>query len=253
VRPATDEGWTAEVPARLRRRDPRIWQMTHVAAARALARSPAAPRSIVSATALGALDETQAFLDALFRTGLGSPRNFMASVHNSMAGKLAIELKILGPNLTLCDGVNSLASALTAAAMLDAAAFPSLVVLSDEKTAFLRNLAPYLPASCGFLADAGWDEGAAAFVVGPDAQSRGPLLRAAGPAPVGGRSPAQACSALAQSLGAASCGAAEIDGASDSFVRPGFLLYDFVARGVSGRIPTCDPRSGSVAIIDLCV
>ena len=85
---------TDEVPASLKRRDPRIWQMAYVATHRAIESSPLKPRSIVVATALGALDETKNFLDGVFSDGLGSPRNFIASVHNSMAGKIAQEFKI---------------------------------------------------------------------------------------------------------------------------------------------------------------
>lgn len=183
--PGRDKSWQDGVPASVRRRDPRIWQLAYAAAARALTVSPRAPVSIVTATALGALDETRSCLEGLFATGLGSPRSFIASVHNSMAGKLAIELKITGVNLTLCDGPNSLASALVCCSLLDQCDLPALVVAADERIELLERLAPHLPG-CGALGSGSWEEGAAAFVVGcdegfPSVEAYGPRVCAAAP------------------------------------------------------------------------
>jgi len=125
VLPLQEPSWSDEVPASLKRRDPRIWQMAYVASLRVMTNLPVKPNAIMVATALGALDETKNFLDGVFTDGLGSPRNFIASVHNSMAGKLAQEFKVAGPNLTLCDGHNSLASAIGACALLQSGDFPA--------------------------------------------------------------------------------------------------------------------------------
>ena len=118
VEPDADPSWSASLPAAIKRRDPRIWQMAYAAAHRVVSNGTAVPASIVCATALGALDETRNYLDGVFKDGFGSPRHFIASVHNSMAGKLALEFKIAGPNLTVCEGQNSFASALAAASLL---------------------------------------------------------------------------------------------------------------------------------------
>ena len=171
VHTATDPLWAGAVPTANRRRDPRIWQMAHVAVARLFATTAIRPASIISATALGALDETKNYLDGIFAENLGSPRNFIASVHNSMAGKLAIDFAITGPNLTVCDGPNSLASALAAAALLDPCDFPLLVVAVDEQIELLLRLAPYCAPQCQSLLVSNVYEGAAAFLLTTDSGS----------------------------------------------------------------------------------
>jgi len=58
--------------------------------------------AIYSATALGCLEDTERFLDEITgpSTSLRSPLPFMRSTHNTMAGQLALLLKVHGPNIT---------------------------------------------------------------------------------------------------------------------------------------------------------
>lgn len=164
VDPAVNDGWDRDLPAKMKRRNPRIWQMAYAAAARAIADSARPPRSVLTATALGALDETRAFLDGVFKDGLGSPRSFIASVHNSMAGMLGIEFCIDGPNITFVDGHNSLAGALSSLPLYDSEAFPMLVVTVDERTELLDALTDTVSSICRpYLTE--WSDGAVAVVV----------------------------------------------------------------------------------------
>lgn len=165
INPSIDPQWNMALPAAIKRRDPRIWQLAYAATARLFETTALRPRSIMLATALGALDETRAFLDGVFLDGFGSPRNFIASVHNSMAGKLALEFKIDGPNLTFCDGPNSLASALCGLSVLDNSAFPSLILIADETIPLLTQLIPHLSNACAHLFSADAQEGAVALLV----------------------------------------------------------------------------------------
>lgn len=58
--------------------------------------------AIFAATALGCLEDTECFLDEITgpSTSLRSPLPFMRSTHNTMAGQLALLLKVHGPNIT---------------------------------------------------------------------------------------------------------------------------------------------------------
>jgi hypothetical protein len=200
--PAEDAGWQAEVPAHVKRRDPRIWQLAYVAAARLLGAAARKPRSLCVGTALGALDETKSFLDGVFKDGFGSPRNFIASVHNSMAGKLALEFSIDGPNLTLCDGQNSFASALASAAILPPDAFPCLVAAVDESIPLLRDLAPHLSSDCASSLPGPADEGAVALLVSKDPTDAVAAIRAVGPRILAGQTPEECAAGCARLLGA---------------------------------------------------
>jgi hypothetical protein len=174
--------------------------------ARLLKNAPEQPRSMAVGTALGALDETKNFLDGIFKDGFGSPKNFIASVHNSMAGKLALEFKIDGPNLTLCDGHNSFASALASCALFPSSAFPCLVVAVDESIPLVNELAPHLSPVCGaHLSDSG-QEAAVALLLDRRVIPELPSVRAIGPVALAGKEPAALSSELAARLhnGAAS-------------------------------------------------
>ena len=148
VRPALDPEWEELFPKALRARTPRIWRMARVAVDTIVSDGTARPKSLISATALGALDETKSYFDGLFNDGFGSPRNFIASVHNSMAGKIALDFKISGPNLTVCDGHNSFASAIVTASILSKIDFPALVLVIDEKIRLLDDIIPNLSGIC---------------------------------------------------------------------------------------------------------
>lgn len=256
VVPASDSAWQAEIPAHLKRRDPRIWHMAYVAVARLLKDAAEPPRSMAVGTALGALDETKNFLDGIFKDGFGSPKNFIASVHNSMAGKLALEFKIDGPNLTLCDGQNSFASAVASCAMFPSSAFPCLVVAVDESVPLVNELVSHLsPACAAYLADS-TREAAIALLLDRRALPQQPAIRAIGPVPLGSREPG----ALAQSLAARF----EDNDTSPlviplescrSFVSAPLLVHERLAAGQAGRfiVPSFSPSSKACAAVEICL
>jgi hypothetical protein len=165
VMPHKDASWASGIPPLMKRRDPRIWQMAYTAALHAIETSGVKPASVIVSTALGALDETKNFLDGIYTDGFGSPRSFIASVHNSMGGKLALELKINGPNLTFCDGCNSFASAIATCEILEPEDFPVLAVEVDENIEILDRIIPSLSDSCSLALSENRREGAVALVL----------------------------------------------------------------------------------------
>ncbi len=181
--PDENENWKDDLPKPLKRRTPRIWQLSYAAAQKAMELCDEPPTAIVCATALGALNETITFLDNLDETGYGSPRQFIASVHNSMAGKLASELNITGPNLTLCDSHNSFASAIISAALLGEKRV--LLVVVDEHLELLQKVYENCSNSDDFTS--GPLEGAVAFVLTTEIVDNKPLLDATAPKPVSDR------------------------------------------------------------------
>lgn len=253
VVPSTEPDWNAGISPGDKRRSPRIWQMASVAVARALDGLNTAPRSLVSATALGALDETRLFLEKVFTEGLGSPRNFIASVHNSMAGKLALDHNIQGPNLTLCDGQNSLAAALVAADLLTPEDFPTVVVAVDESIPLLEDLLPYFAPQCRAGLRDGWEDAAVALVLSPQASDAQGTVSAVGPVP-GGEDPAARIEQLAATLGS-DVQAMDLSETSSSFVQPAMSVCQLLTAGDGGRfaVPCHAPTTGAVAIIDVCV
>lgn len=199
--PATDATWENRVPAAMKRRDPRIWKMAYAASSQALSNTCFKPRSLCVATALGALDETKSFLDGVFSDGFGSPRNFIASVHNSMAGKLAMEFSIDGPNLTLCDGPNSLASAIAAAALITADSLPCLVVAVNESIPLLRDLAPFVPKECALGSESIAHEGAVALLLDNPQPDKSASIRALASTPIGAQTPEDCAGECARKFG----------------------------------------------------
>jgi hypothetical protein len=254
VRPEIDAGWSDELSAAQKRRDPRIWQMAQVAASRLLKSTEERPRSIISATTLGALDETRQFLEKVFTTGFGSPRNFIASVHNSMAGKLALELKVAGPNLTFCDGPNSLASALVAASLLSAECFPCLVMAIDEKIELLRRLIPHLSGECRLFLNDPWEEAAVAILITDAVRDARPRVRALGPVSYSRKSPNECFERLAHDLNVDPQHCVSPFSGPNSCVYPGILLHEFEARRNAGMLAvgTFSPSAKSAAMIQIC-
>jgi hypothetical protein len=212
------------------RRDPRIWQIAFAAAIQAINSSVVKPRSIICATALGALDETAGFLDGVFKDGFGSPRHFIASVHNSMAGRIALELKIDGPNLTICDGQNSFASAIVSAGLIQDADFPALILCVDENTNLLNTVVPHLSSLCREYLSQDCPEASVAFIIDrsgiPDVL---PVLFAAGPQPAAGRTPQETLSFIIKENNLENALMAGFPQSSCSFTAPpaaAFGLYD---------------------------
>jgi hypothetical protein len=255
VQPRLEEGWDAGLSAADKRRSPRIWRMASVAAQRTLAASVVVPRSLVAATALGALDETRAFLDRLYSEGLGSPRNFIASVHNSMAGKLAQELTIRGPNLTICDGQNSFAAALVAADLLSDDDLPVLVIAVDENVELLSRLVPNFSEECRAFLHTEWTDGAAGFLLSREAADDAPRLRAAGPSPTDREGAEQTCAALLPPPEDRSPTFVPLAQCSTSFLGPPMTVHELACGQSSGCwvVPSFAPSSQAAAVVELCV
>jgi 3-oxoacyl-[acyl-carrier-protein] synthase-1/3-oxoacyl-[acyl-carrier-protein] synthase II len=86
-------------------------------------------------TALGALSETHSFLNKLYASNefYTSPIDFVGSVHNAPAGKVAMKENIQGANVTMSGGDASFEQALTAARYLTTESQqPFLVGGADE-------------------------------------------------------------------------------------------------------------------------
>lgn len=164
-KPENDLHWRDSLPPAIKRKDPRIWQIGYTVTKRILERTQIVPKSIIVGTALGALDETCNFLNTIFIDGFASPRNFIASVHNSTAGKIALDFKISGPNLTFCDGPNTLVSCFKNVSFLNDDCFPALVLFIDEKIELFHKLKPFLSQSCSEKFISNWDEVCVAFLV----------------------------------------------------------------------------------------
>lgn len=176
----------------------RILQIAYVAALRIIQNlSPEQlPNSVVVATAFGALDETKNFLDGVYSDGFGSPRNFITSVHNSIAGKVALEFKIKGPNITICDGQNSLASAIGAVDLLLPENFPVLLLCIDERIELLDTIVDSFNRSGKNCGTSSWKDGCVGFLIGESELSGKYNIRASGPVPANATDDYQDISAL---------------------------------------------------------
>jgi len=255
VIPSADNSWVNEIPGAMKRRDPRLWHIAYVAAVRAVTQSSKKPASVAMATALGALDETKNFLDGIFADGFGSPRNFIASVHNSMAGKIALELKIPGPNLTFCDGCNSFASAVAACELLKAEDFPVLVIAADENIELLGRLIPYLSLSCRNAWRTPAQEGAIAFVVDQDPNAAGWKIRSTGPLFIGNENADTACREMTQTpVGAMPPSVILPSECRGSPIAAAALAHQLVTNNTAGSyaIGSFSPSSKSIALVTVC-
>ena len=252
--PGADNAWQDELPAHIKRRDPRIWTMAYAATARLLKTISEKPRSVCVGTGLGALDETKNFLDGLFKDGFGSPRNFIASVHNSMAGKLALEFSIDGPNLTMCDGQNSLASAIALCGLLPDNAFPCLVVAVDEAIPLLQELAPHLSIDCQTRTAGMGEEGAVALLLDRNSPSGLPAIRAVAPTPVGPHTPEACAAVLAESFGARAATVRPL-GDCRSFLSAALQVHATLGSARPGTfiVPSYSPSSMACAAIEVTV
>ena len=102
------------------------------------------PDAIITATALGCLENSEALLNQLKEEGevMLKPTYFMQSTHNTIGSNIAIRLKCHGYNVTYTHGDKSLEWALRDARMLIASgkARSVLVGLHDETTPLYRSL-----------------------------------------------------------------------------------------------------------------
>lgn len=253
VTPHSDDEWINEIPAAMKRRSPRIWRMAHVAVSRLLSDYPATPNSIAAATALGALDETVNFLNGSFTDGFGSPRNFIASVHNSMAGNLAMSFKIKGPNLTICDSQNSLASAIISAGFLKKEDFPLLLVAVDERTELLNELHPHFSAECKERISFDWTEGAIAMIIDLKKSTDNLTLSAEGPMPLNNLPVDKFIESISSAFNKDGYQLHDYKKASNSFIAPALELMNIFSENNYGKciIPSYSPTSHSVSFIKI--
>ena len=102
------------------------------------------PDAIITATAMGCLENSEALLNQLKEEGevMLKPTHFMQSTHNTIGSNIAIRLKCHGYNVTYTHGDKSLEWALRDARMLIAngKARSVLVGLHDETTPLYRSL-----------------------------------------------------------------------------------------------------------------
>lgn len=237
----------------MKRRDARIWRMAYAAAAGVVADDGTCqPRAVIAGTALGALEETRLFLDGVFTDGLGSPRNFIASVHNSIAGKLALEFKIGGPNLTICDSHNSFASALIAADLLNDVDFPVLLCIVDERLPLLDDLQPYFTRRCRSFCIDQWEEAAVAFLITNAPSAGDAAMRAFGPVLTERHDPESICRKLTEANVPGFTGEFHFNGSSTSFVQPAITAVNVLKQGNGPAvIGSFSPTSGAAAIVEI--
>ena len=101
------------------------------------------PGAVFFGTGWGALSETHDFLKALYETNerFSSPTDFMGSVHNATAGRIAIKFNARGPNITTTGGDYSFEQALMSAHLLTTEKnTPLLVMGADEFHPVLSEL-----------------------------------------------------------------------------------------------------------------
>jgi hypothetical protein len=253
VLPGEDSSWNATIPPAMKRKDPRIWQLAYIATLRAIGESGIQCKSVISGTALGALDETKNFLDGIYGEGFGSPRNFIASVHNSMAGKLALDFKIDGPNLTVCDGHNSAASSLAIASLLEDHDFPALLLLIDENITFFETIGEHISTECKPYISKGWKEAAVALIIDKKLDSSSPMVRGFGPVLTGDAAPEVRCKSIAEeSIGDLSGCDILFTESTSSFVQPAIELYNCYAAKCSKHkvVGSCSPVGNATAVME---
>jgi 3-oxoacyl-[acyl-carrier-protein] synthase-1/3-oxoacyl-[acyl-carrier-protein] synthase II len=168
-----------DLPRRSLRRLKRISRLTLALAAAARADGGEHdPDKVFYGTGWGALSETHDFLDKLFASGeeFSSPTDFVGSVHNAVAGQVAIRYKAMGANVTATGGDASFEQALLLASLLLSRSDrrPSLLIGSDEAQPTLTPLFDPSSARAPDLSDGG-----GALLVRPlgaDSGTAGPTL-----------------------------------------------------------------------------
>ena len=93
------------------------------------------PGSVFFGTGWGGLSETHDFLEALYETDerFSSPTDFMGSVHNATAGRIAVKYSAKGPNITTTGGDYSFEQALMSAHLMTTETDkPVLIMGADE-------------------------------------------------------------------------------------------------------------------------
>ncbi|MCB2187985.1 MAG: beta-ketoacyl-[acyl-carrier-protein] synthase family protein [Deltaproteobacteria bacterium] len=152
------------------RRTKRTSQMALALATAAVAPGLPRPQAVYHATVLGSQSETQDFLQDLLASGErhASPIDFMGSVHNAPAGRVAMHLAAPGPNLTLTGLDTAFEEAILAACLTSRGQEAPCLVLGAEE--FHPRLTPLWHPG----AAAGQPlEGGAAFLARPGTTPRG--------------------------------------------------------------------------------
>ncbi|MBM4355221.1 MAG: 3-oxoacyl-ACP synthase [Deltaproteobacteria bacterium] len=151
-----EEVVTRELPARSLRRMKRLPRLTLALADAAIKAGGRPVSGVYLGTGWGPLSETWEFLDKLFGSNLefSSPTDFVGSVHNAVAGQVAIWHKATGPNITATSGDVSFEQALLAAQLtMPCDGSASCLLAADEAHARLSPL--FDPSATAGLADGG--------------------------------------------------------------------------------------------------
>jgi len=150
---------TRGLPPRALRRMQRMPRITLALASAAVAQGgeDAQLRSVFLGTGWGCLSETHRFLDKLFKTEekFASPTDFVGSVHNAVAGQVAIRFGATGANVTTTGGDFSFEHALFMAGLLSAPGELALVLGADEAHPELTAVFDTSAALAGSLSDGG--------------------------------------------------------------------------------------------------
>ncbi len=196
-------------------------------------------------TGWGPLGETHAFLDRLFASAqrLSSPTDFVGSVHNAPAGRLAIRHRARGPSATATGGDVSFEQALWMTGLL-LGERPGLLLAADEHHPGLGPL--FEPAAAGAAAA----DGGGAFLL--DRGEDGVRLRCA----FLGREPS-AAELLAALGGAERVGrrfGAVMLGLPAAQAGAGRALYQQLAAALAVRLPVIElrPLLGEYATVSAC-
>lgn len=131
-----EEDLTAHLPPRSVRRMKRLARMSLGLAAAALDEAgPGAPTAVFMGTAWGALSETHDFIEKLYASHefFASPIDFVGSVHNAPAGRVATHFQATGPNITMTGGNASFEQALAAAGLLSPEDAGRILVLAADE------------------------------------------------------------------------------------------------------------------------
>ena len=168
-----------------------------------------------------------------------------------MAGKISLEFKIPGPNLTMCEGQNSFASAVSAAVLLDSSCFPVLLLVVDERIELLDRIHPYMSRKCSEYLCADWEEAAVAFLLGTAEQNSNTLIRSLGPFPADENDPGKSCREMV--LRYLKPGCIIPDNTSTSFVKPAISAFEWLNSSDPNPAAVCSysPSSKGAAIVEL--
>jgi len=169
-----------------------------------------------------------------------------------MAGKIALELKITGPNITVCEGQDSLASAISIIDSFDESAFPVLIVLIDEHIDLLDKLHPSFSSLCKDNLSADWNDGAFAMILDKQSDIHSLSIRASAAVPRQ-ESIAASLELARNSLTDNETMLPTVELCKRSYIEPGIRAHAAINDRNTSRslIGSYAPASDSVAIIDI--